>query len=95
MVDAVMQPTVHEQVLSSAISFVEVAVVNRKDVAIFQIRESAILAPVQLLCPPNLRDCVPEEGITVIPLALPRLIPPKEIRGVIVRKHRHDGDKFA
>jgi hypothetical protein len=64
MVDAVMQPTVHEQVLSLAISFVEVAVVNRKDVAIFQVRKSAIIAPVQLLCTPALRYFVPNERIT-------------------------------
>jgi hypothetical protein len=54
MIDAVMEPAIHIQVLAAAIGFVGVVVVNREDVAVFEICESAIVAPVQLLCPPNL-----------------------------------------
>jgi len=96
MVYAVMQPTVHEQVLSSAIRFVEIAVVNRKDVAIFQVRKSAIIAPVRFPCTPALRYFVPDERIAVAVLfAFPRLINPKEARRTIVRNDSHSRHKVA
>src|SRR5258708_37823154 len=47
MIDAVMEPAIHIQVLAAAIGFVGVVVVNREDVAVFQIGKPAVVAPEQ------------------------------------------------
>jgi hypothetical protein len=42
----VTQPAVHSQILSSAIGFVEVGVVDCENVPVFQVSEAAIIASV-------------------------------------------------
>ena len=52
MIDAVMEPAIHIQVLAAAIGFVGVVVVNREDVAVFRIGKPAVVAPEQLFRSP-------------------------------------------
>ena len=52
MIDAVMEPAIHIPVLAAAIGFVGVVVVNREDVAVFQIGKPAVVAPEQFFRSP-------------------------------------------
>jgi|SRR6266403_4102736 len=92
---AVTQPAIDIQVFSSAIGFVEVAVVHRKQISVFQVREATIFASVKSLCQSDIRNFSPQEGITAVLFNLPRLINPKEARRVIVRNGSHGRHKFA
>lgn len=92
---AVTQPAIDIQVFSSAIGFVEVAVMHRKQVSIFQVREATILAFVKSLCQSDIRNFSPQEGITAVLFNLPSLINPKEDRQIIVRNGSHGRHKFV
>ncbi|HEV2194015.1 MAG TPA: hypothetical protein VGR55_00395 [Candidatus Acidoferrum sp.] len=54
VVNAVVQQTVRRQIHPSAIRFVQIVVVNCENVAVFQIGESAIVAPEQSLRQPDI-----------------------------------------
>ena len=92
MVHAVVQPAIDLQVLSPTIGLVRVLVVNRKNVAVFQISEPTIRAPIQSLRAPDIRNVWPDVGIAIpIFLTLPRRVLSKHVQRVIVRNERHDG----
>jgi hypothetical protein len=85
VIDVVMQPTVHEQVLSSAIGFVEVAMMNGEDVAVFQIREPTIVAPEQSLRASDIRNRWPDVRIAFpIFVTLARRVLSKHVQRAIV-----------
>jgi hypothetical protein len=95
MIYAVMEPTIHIQILSSAIRFVQVRVMHRENVAVLQIGKPAVVAPVQSFRSPAFRNFVPNERVAVI-VAFPIAVHTKQrMRWVVVRNHRHDRAKFA
>ena len=90
MICAVTQPTIHIQIPSSAIAFVQVGMMHSENVTAFQIGKSTVIAPVKSFRSPDVRNFIPNERIAVL-IAFPLTIPTKQrMRWVIVQKHCHD-----